>query len=296
MSCRLSIAEGRQKNGHGRANLPDSSPVVGREAGVRRGIRAVLMGLVCFVLAGCSTVPTAYHPSTPIPPASVSHVLWDALVRAHVADGVVHYPALAEDKRFGEYLNQLNHVDPQAFATPQEQLAFWINAYNAFAAKGIIDRYSPKSLWGKYRYFIGREYSVGGAFLNLYDLEHDILIPKFTEPRIHFAIVCASASCPKLQSWAYQPSELDRQLDHAAREFINDPTRNRFDREKRVAHLSMIFNWFSEDFTAHAGSLIQYIKPYLNDASLVKELEMTPYRVEFLEYDWNLNGIPPKDE
>lgn len=296
MPCRLPIPEGRQKNGPGRANLPGSLHGVRRRLHVALHIRAMVVALVCFVLPGCSTVPTAYHPSSPIPPASVSHALWDALVRAHVANGVVNYPALAKDKRFGDYLNQLNHVDPQAFSTHPEQLAFWINAYNAFAAKGIIDQYSPKSLWGKYRYFIGREYSVGGASLNLYDLEHDILIPQFKEPRVHFAIVCASASCPKLQSWAYQPSELDRQLDHAAREFINDPTRNRFDREKRVAHLSMIFNWFSEDFIAHSGSLIQYLKPHLNDAALVKELEMTPYRVEFMEYDWSVNGIPPKDE
>ncbi len=296
MPCRLPIPECRQKNGPGRANLPGSSYWPRRHVRVSLPSRVVVVALVCFVLAGCTTVPTAYHPPSPIPPATVSHALWDALVRAYVNDGEVNYPALAKDRRFGDYLNQLNHVDPQAFSIRPEQLAFWINAYNAFAAKGIIDRYSPKSLWGKYRYFIGREYSVGGASLNLYDLEHDILIPQFKEPRVHFAIVCASASCPKLQSWAYQPSELDRQLDHAAREFINDQARNRFDREKRVAYLSMIFNWFSEDFIAHSGSLIQYLKPYLNDAALVKELEMTPYRVEFMEYDWSVNGIPPKDE
>lgn len=296
MLSRFSIREGWQKNGPGRANPPGVWHGAGRDARGRPDIRAVLLAFACAVLVGCSTVPTAYHPSSPIPPASVSHALWDALVRLHVKDGVVDYPALARDKRFGEYVNQLNHVDPQAFPGTQEQLAFWINAYNALAAKGIVDGYSPTSLWGKYRYFIGRDYSVGGASLNLYDLEHDILIPQFKEPRIHFAIVCASASCPRLQSWAYRPGELDRQLDQAAREFINDPARNRFDREKRVVHLSMIFNWFSEDFIAHSGSLIQYLKPYLNDASLVKDLEMTPYRVEFMEYDWSVNGIPPKDE
>lgn len=118
----------------------------------------------------------------------------------------------------------------------------------------------------------------------------------FNEPRIHFAIVCASRSCPKLQPWAYDPDKLDGQLDQAARMFINDPSRNRFDREKRVARLSMIFNWFVQDFIAEAGSLIYYVKQFLEDQELVTDLELRPYRIEYLEYDWSLNGIPLQDD
>ena len=99
-------------------------------------------------------------------------------------------------------------------------------------------------------------------------------------------------SCPKLQSWAYAADKLDEQLELSAREFINDSSRNRFDRERKIAYLSMIFKWFEEDFTDHSGSLLHYVKRYVADPQLARELEREPYRVEFLEYDWSLNGIP----
>jgi hypothetical protein len=112
---------------------------------------------------------------------------------------------------------------------------------------------------------------------------------------MHFAIVCASASCPKLQPWAYQPDQLGRQLDLVARSFINDPTRNRFDRTQKVASLSMIFHWFEKDFAAVAGSVLAYVARYVDDPELAKELTQAGYRIEYLDYDWSLNGIPPKE-
>jgi hypothetical protein len=149
--------------------------------------------------------------------------------------------------------------------------------------------------WGRYRYFIGRDYRVGRAGMNLYDLEREVLIKQFQEPLIHFAIVCASASCPKLQSWGYEPNQLDRQLNLAARAFINDPTRNRFDRTNKVASLSMIFKWFEDDFTKAAGSVLAYVTRYVNDSELVQDLMQSEYRIEYLDYDWTLNGIPLKE-
>ena len=131
--------------------------------------------------------------------------------------------------------------------------------------------------------------------ITLYDLERQVLIRQFHEPLIHFAIVCASASCPRLQPWAYQPQELDRQLDQVARAFINDPTRNQFDRKRKVASLSKIFDWFAEDFVAAAGSTLAYVARYIRDPELARDLVESDYRIEFLEYDWSLNGIPPKE-
>ena len=131
--------------------------------------------------------------------------------------------------------------------------------------------------------------------INLYDLERQVLIKQFQEPLIHFAIVCASASCPKLQSWTYDPDQLNVQLDRVARDFINDPTRNRFDRKKKVASISMIFKWFHDDFSRAAGSVLTYITRYVSDPELVQDLMQSDYRIEYLNYDWSLNGIPPKE-
>jgi hypothetical protein len=254
----------------------------------------IAVGLLVAV-TGCSTVPTRFEPVNPIPPSEFSHALFKQVLESHVRDGVVDYPAIQADGRLVAYLAQLERVAPQGFATRNQQLAFWINAYNAFAIKGILDHYSPATYLGRYRYFIGRDYRVGGATINLYDLERQVLIKQFQEPLIHFAIVCASASCPKLPPWAYQPNRLDRQLDVSARAFINDPTRNRFDRKQKIASLSKIFDWFERDFSAAAGSVLAYVARYVDDPALAKELAQPGYRVEFLDYDWSLNGIPPKE-
>jgi hypothetical protein len=266
--------------------------VLVRMAGL--SMKWIIPGMM-ILLAGCSTVPTSFKPIHPIPATEFSHRALDELLHTHVRDGVVDYPGIQADNQLPAYLAQLDRVDPSALAAHHERLAFWINAYNAFAIKGILDHYSPVSYVGRYRYFIGRDYRVGGATINLYDLERQVLIKQFQEPLIHFAIVCASTSCPKLQTWAYEPDQLERQLDRVARDFINDPTRNRFDRTRKVASLSMIFKWFDDDFTIAAGSVLSYIARYVNDPELVQDLMQSNYRIEYLKYDWSLNGIPPEE-
>lgn len=209
----------------------------------------------------------------------------------HVDNGRVDYADIARDPRFDEYLSALASTDP-GLNGRDERLAYWINAYNAFAIEGILDGASPSSFFGRIGYFRTRSYTAGGERINLYDLEHDVLIP-VGEPRIHFAIVCASMSCPELRSEAYTAAKLDSQLDTQARNFINDETKNRFDREAKVAHLSKIFDWFEEDFVEHSGSVLDYVARYVNDPRLAKELESGTYVVRYLDYDWSLNGIPP---
>ncbi len=253
------------------------------------------LALLLVTLTGCSITPRTFQPVDPIAPDRVSHQAWDKIVEAHVHDGQVDYPAIQASGRLDGYLRELNRIDPTKLPTKQHQLALWINAYNAFAVKGILDHYSPMTLLGRYRYFIGRDYQVGGTAINLYDLERQVLIEQFHEPLMHFAIVCASTSCPKLQPWAYQPEQLDRQLVQAAKAFINDPARNRFNRMRKVASLSMIFQWFEKDFVESAGSVLAYIARYVDDPELARELAQPGYGIEYLDYDWSLNGIPPKE-
>lgn len=248
--------------------------------------------LLLAAVGGCTSVPAAYHPKQPLDPTRFTHDLFDQVLRSHITDGRVGYPDLRRNGRFQEYLAQLDRIDPSGLPGDPDRIAFWINAYNAFAIQGILDGYSPRTLWGRYRFFIARDYRVGGESINLYDLERRILIP-FQEPRIHFAIVCASQSCPKLQSWAYRGDRLDEQLDRVTRAFVNDPSRNRFDRERRVAYLSKIFDWYGDDFAAQAGSVQRFVARHIDDPALAKEMASVPYSVEFLEYDWSLNGPPP---
>ena len=259
---------------------------------LKPGVFKLYLATLSLLLGACSTVPTTFQPTQPLSPAAYSHAAWDSLLHEHVRDGVVDYPAIAADKRLADYLAQLKRLDPNSLPMREARLAFWINAYNAFAMQGILEGLSPLTSSGKFQYFVSKKYEVGGAFVNLYGLEHGILRP-LREPRMHFTIVCASRSCPKLLAEAYDPASLEKQLDQGAREFINDPTRNRFDTVGKVAYLSMIFDWFKEDFTAQGGSVLQYLAPYVNDPALAHELEQGRYTIQYLDYDWHLNGPPP---
>lgn len=251
----------------------------------------ILVVLVIGLQAACSSAPRSFAPKEPIPLSEFSSQYFDEVLHAYVKDGVVNYPAIAQDDRLQLFIWQLDRFNPNTLPSRQHSLAFWINVYNAFAMKGILDGYSPQTLWGRYQYFIGHDYYVGGRPINLYNLERDLLIPDFRDPRIHFAIVCASRSCPKLASQVYSPDQLEKQLEDSARIFINDPAKNRFDRIQRIAYLSKIFEWFEKDFTAHSGSLLKYVAQYVTDPEVAPDLNANRYRVEFVDYDWTLNGI-----
>ncbi len=267
-----------------------------RRAGEWR-VKAWLAALMAgCMLAGCSTVPGVFVPVDSLPAQEFSHQLLDGFLRDHVVDGWVDYPSIQSDPRLSQYLAQLDRVDPNSLPTRDDRLAFWINAYNAFAINGIVDGYSPETLWGRYKYFLAREYPVGGRPLTLHGIESQILIAQFLDTRIHFAIVCASTSCPKLQPWAYDGKRLGQQLDRVARAFLNDTIRNRFDRAAKTVYLSRIFDWFADDFEREAGSMLGYVRRYVNDPDLRRELETVTYRIEFLRYDWSLNGPPPRGE
>jgi hypothetical protein len=130
---------------------------------------------------------------------------------------------------------------------------------------------------------------VAGKSLSLHKLEHKRILP-LGEPRIHFAIVCASRSCPSLRGEAFTPAALDAQLEDQARRFINDPSKNRFDLERGEALLSKIFKWFAADFEAVSESVTAYIADYVDDPRIAEALRAERLQVRFLDYDWSLNG------
>lgn len=224
--------------------------------------------------------------------ASTIHDTFDQVLMVHVTEGHVDYAGIKSDPRFFRYLETLKSTNPDTFATEEEKLAFWINAYNALAIKGILDGLSPSSFFGRVSYFKTTDYEAGGRKMNLYDLERDVIIP-FDEPRIHFAIVCASISCPKLRSEAYIADKLDQQLNDNAIAFINNPGKNALSPDRKTIEVSKIFDWFKKDFDKHSGSVQKYIAQFVVDGELAEALAKESYRIKYLKYDWNLNGNPP---
>ena len=214
--------------------------------------------------------------------------IWNALLAQAVTDGDVDYTQWENNPSFDALVEQIGTTDTGE-VNRQQKLVFFINAYNILAARGILDGSSPDSLLGRYVYFKRDKYLVAGERITLHALEHELIRP-LKEPRIHFAIVCASQSCPILQSEAYTLKQLDQQLEAAAKNFINDPERNQLDASSRRAELSSIFKWFEEDFVEAAGSLQAYLAPLVDNEKVADLLEQEAFKISYLKYDWSLNG------
>ena len=218
---------------------------------------------------------------------------WDAILHETVIDGRVDYGAIAADPGFTATLADIAIAD-LAGHDRESLLAFSINVYNVLAVKGILDGHSPASSFGRLRFFFRDTYTIAGEDLSLHAFEKEH-IRTLDEPRIHFAIVCASASCPPLRSEAYVPQSLDEQLDDNARLFLNDSAKNSYDLDSGVARVSKIFKWFAEDFETAAGSVPRYIAPFVDDEEVADALRDDRFKLRYLDYDWSLNGIksPP---
>lgn len=224
--------------------------------------------------------------------SAFSHDRFDKVLQAYVdAKGRVNYKALKKNpKDLEAYLDQLARTAPEDLPR-QERLAFWINAYNALIIKGVIDHYPTRSV-RKVKPFGGFfsriKFQVEGESYTLNDIEHDIIRSEFSEPRIHFALICASAGCPILPNRAFAPDTLDEQLDDVTVNFINNSEKVRLDRPNRVLYLSKIFEWYEEDFEDTHDSSIDFILDYLpeTDVTFIEEEDVT---IRYLDYDWTLN-------
>lgn len=249
--------------------------------------RSMLIFLVSFVFMSCSQAEKTFAQSSAVP----DHEGWTALLEKYVeADGLVNYQGFVNQKdQLNAYTQLLSDNPPAENWTKNEQLAYWINAYNAFTVKLIVDNYPLESIkdlnptiaipmvstiWNK------EWFQIGGEDFSLDRIEHKILRKDFDEPRIHFAVNCASMSCPVLRAEAFEPDRIDQQLEEQARIFINDPLRN--DLNPNKPRVSKIFSWFTGDFT-NGQTLVEFLNRYA-------ESKLDPnVRLRYLDYDWSLN-------
>jgi len=198
---------------------------------------------------------------------------------------LVDYQALAVDKAWASLLTRLADFDPKQLASSEEKLAFWINAYNILAIKVVLDHWPLQSIRDAGSFFspVWKEPAgiVGGEMRSLNEVEHQILRP-MGEPRIHFAIVCASVSCPDLKTTPYRAATLNRQLHDQAERFITQSTKGVQIQSNNI-HISKIFDWFKDDFQAQGG-VMPFIRKY--NKNINPEIQQPSY----LNYDWSLNA------
>lgn len=207
--------------------------------------------------------------------------LWNNFLKKHVSkEGKVNYVGIKTNPdNLNVVLQNFTKTIPDESWSKNEKLTFWINAYNAFTIKLIVDNYPVKSIKDIQKPWDKKFIEIGSNTISLNNLEHDIL-RKMNEPRIHFAIVCASVSCPKLQNEAFSDSIIESQLTNAAKEFLSDTSKNFINPNN--LELSKIFQWFDKDFKQN-GSLIKFLNKYT-------DIEISEHaKIKFKDYNWDLN-------
>jgi len=237
----------------------------------------------------------------PLAAAGFDHQAWDALLKKHVVlvDGgkasQVRYAGMASDRAaLKGYLDSLSQVREKDFEgwSRQEQMAFLINAYNAFTVEKVLARYPDiRSIWdfGKLfgNPFKDEFFVLLGQRRSLDWIEHETLRKRYRDPRIHYGVNCASVGCPMLREEAYVPSRLEAQLDEQARRFLSDRSRNRL-RDGRL-EVSRIFDWYKEDFEPREAYLARYADSLSDDQKGREEIARGKIVLRFLDYDWSLN-------
>jgi len=221
-----------------------------------------------------------------------SHRIWNELVKQHVSDnGYVDYKEFKNDLgQIENYLLQLSNNVPDKTWSDMQQLAYWINAYNAFTVQLILKNYGVESIREIQTADIKSPWkipfiSIGGETYTLDKIEHDILRKQFNEPRIHFAIVCGSYSCPKFRNEAFVAEKLNDQLNDQTHDFIHDQTKNNI--TATPVRLSNIFKWYADDFRTVYNddrSLLQWISQF-TDQPINPDAA-----IEYLPYNCALNG------
>ncbi|MEM9044533.1 MAG: DUF547 domain-containing protein [Pseudomonadota bacterium] len=239
-----------------------------------------------------------WTPHDPVSSKTVDHSAWDKLTRAHVSGGgktvaLVNYGGIASERPVLDgYLQLLSNTNVAELDRP-EQFAFWANLYNALTVKVILDHYPQKTIrdidispgffsdgpWG------AKLITVEGVELSLDDIEHRIMRPIWQDPRVHYAVNCASIGCPDLHKGAFTAANLDAQLDAAARAFVNHPRGAQVSRGN--LYVSSIYEWFKDDFGGRDAGVIAHLKQYA-EPRLANELARVR-RISDDAYDWSIN-------
>ena len=210
---------------------------------------------------------------------------WDSVLQEHVKQGFVDYKGLQnQPENLKQFLEKAANVQKQDFEKweKKEQLAFYINLYNALTIKLILSEYPVKSIKDIGNFFQGpwsRDvFSLFGNTITLNNLEHDIIRKQFNEPRIHLALVCAAKACPPLRSESYRAEILNEQLENQAKNYLSSSNGLIIDEQKQTIFISSIFKWYAEDFE----SVPDFIQKYTSTS-------IKTYSIRYLDYDWSLN-------
>ncbi len=257
--------------------------------------------VVAFWILGAAFVESSPAVFAATEPGRFDHGAFDRLMRRHVTTDGVDYEAFAHAPELASYLKQLEGAQPSALSE-LERLAFWINAYNAHTIHAVVIHRPKQSI--RDIVLPGRDgqpgsvwkapiVRAGGRVHTLDEIEREVIPKGFREPRIHFALVCAGASCPPLREEAYTGERLSAQLEDQAQRFLHGRAKGcRVDAKNGIVHVSEIFFWYKEDFGDDVA-VGRYIARYLPDSLERRVLESGRFRLVAIPFDWSLNRARP---
>jgi len=244
---------------------------------------------ICILALGCTIIASQAAAGE----FNQTHALLTGVLTKVVKDARVDYAALkAHPQDLNRHLDQVAAVSKAEFRqwSESQQIAFLVNAYNAYTLRLILDHYPLKSIKDIAGFFSGPwdqpVVKLFGESITLNRLEHKILRVDYAEPRIHFALVCAAKGCPPLRGEAYTGARLDEQLTDQAKQFLATPDKNRVETTEREVYLSPIFKWYGGDFEKKSGSVLAALKPWW-PAQPAAGYEK--FRIRHTDYDWSLN-------
>jgi hypothetical protein len=241
-----------------------------------------------------------------------THALLTAQLKKFVDASGVHYSKWKlQQQGLNDYIATLEQITPEEYASfsLDQKKALWINAYNALAIKVVLDHYPiqgdksyypPNSLRQVPNCWEDFHVKIGGRELDLYTIAHNVIRKECSDPRMHFAVVCAAKGCPTLRESAYVADTLERDLDLAAKEYVNNPRNVQVDAQKSELRVSLLFSWFPLDFAMHAFKKVSFPPP--EDEQIIAayiskwlpeeqrdQLSARNWKLVYLPYDWSLN-------
>ncbi len=280
------------------------------------GVLGAVLALGYYLLLEFTDETQAPAPAQPATASTVTTDAYSRVLATYVNDtGMVDYAGLkATPSDLDTYLSSIAVLNSSVYGQwdAQEQIAFWINVYNALTLEAIVDRYPIQAgLLRSLAYprnsirqipgvWTDLEWTVMGRAYTLDAIEHEVLRGKFDEPRIHAALVCAAMGCPPLRNEPYSGAKLDAQLDDQMRRFLSNPKKFRIDRKENVVYLSPIFDWFGSDYLGKyrteeipnhgeiEGAVLSAVSRYVSSDDRAYLIHNT-YSTQYLDYDWSLN-------
>lgn len=245
-----------------------------------------ILGIV--LLSGCSSFVPA--PEAPDVTEARAIEAWAKVLKKYVDNqGRINFKGVGADARdLNTFVRYISKATPDSFKTPEQKLAFYLNAYNALSMFNVIASEYPTDLDGtlkRARFFYFKKFEILGEKMSLYTFENDF-VRKLSDPRVHVALNCMSAGCPRLPNEPFLASKIESQLEREANKFYNEERNVRTEDAKKEVYISEILSFFTEDFLKKKPTLIEYVNQYR------KTKVPADYKVKFIPYDWTIYRQP----